>query len=277
MMKHKPFFWIMLLVACSSPKPATDLSTNQLPVAFRKPAVLPDKENFYIFLMVGQSNMAGRGVLQSSDTIPSDRVLALDRNNEWVYAKEPLHYYEPERTGLDCGLAFGKMFTKKYGKNITIGLIPCAVGGSTIQQWLNDSTYRGVKLYSNLLRKAGIGKQSGTIKGILWHQGESNAGRYSYQNYRQLLETFFTKLRNDLGDPSLPVYAGELASFLSRRQNPMADAINADLHKMEASFDNFYVINTQDLTPKPDSIHFDAKSQRIMGERFAAKVISNKK
>ena len=170
--------------------------------------------------------MAGRGFVQPQDTIASDRVLTLNATNEWVYAKEPLHYYEPGRTGLDCGLSFGKELASLYGKKITIGLIPCAVGGSSIEQWLGDSTYRNVTLYSNLLKKARSAAAYGTIKGILWHQGETNASTANYKNYKEKLERFFTRLRNDLGNPALPVYAGQLALFLSRITNPFADSVN---------------------------------------------------
>lgn len=57
-----------------------------------------------------------------------------------------------------------------------IGLVPCAIGGSSIEQSLGDSTYRGITLYSNFLHKAIAAAQHGTIKGLLWHQGETNTG-----------------------------------------------------------------------------------------------------
>ena len=113
--------------------------------------------------------------------------------------------------------------------------------------------------------------QYGTIKGILWHQGESNAGPNSYRNYRQKLEELFTRVRTDLNIPDLPVYAGQLAWFLSRKTNPNADKVNEDLQVLSASMKNVYIIKTTDLTPLKDSIHFDSRSQRIMGERFAEK------
>jgi hypothetical protein len=271
-MKYRIILSLFIIAACGSPKQVQETQSNHFPVTQQKPTVLPPKENFYIFLMAGQSNMAGRGFVQPSDTVISSQVLMLNKDNEWVYAKEPLHYYEPTRTGLDCGLAFAKKLAKLKGKNITIGLVPCAVGGSAIEHWMGDSTYRGVKLYSNLMKKTAIAKETGILQGILWHQGESNAGARSYKNYRQTLETFFTKLRHDLGYPELPIYTGQLASFLSRRTNPMADAVNNDLQTMTQGFKNFYLIPTADFTPLTDSIHFDSKSQRQMGERFAKKV-----
>ena len=260
-------------MSCAPPKRISiEDNVNHFPTTIEKVTALPSKENFYIFILAGQSNMAGRGYVQPQDTVASLQVLTLDKSNEWVYAKEPLHYYEPERTGLDCGLSFGKKLAALYGKNITIGLVPCAVGGSSIEQWLGDSTYRNVTLYSNLVKKVNIASQYGTIKGLLWHQGESNSTTTNYKNFIEKLESFFTKLRNDLDDSNLPVYSGQLSSFLNRKTYPFADSVNNDLEKLSTTMKNMYVINTSDLTPKSDSIHFDSRSQRMMGERFAKMV-----
>lgn len=270
---NKATVLFFLLFSCSGSKHLEkEDELNHFPIVTEKPSSLPSKENFYLFILAGQSNMAGRGFVQPHDTLPSSQVLVLNKNNEWVYAKEPLHYYEPSRTGLDCGLSFGKKLASLYGREITIGLIPCAVGGTSIEQWLGDSVYRFVRLYSNLLKKARIALPYGTFKGILWHQGENNAITGNYNSYREGLQTFFSKLRNDLNAPDLPVYAGQLALFLNRKENPFADSINNDLLSLSGSMKNFYVINTLDLTPKSDSVHFNSQSQRIMGERFAEKV-----
>jgi hypothetical protein len=269
-MNHRIIIFLLLFISCTTSKKTTiETESNHFPTLVEKATSLPARENFYIFILAGQSNMAGRGFVQPKDTVSSLQVVTLDKNNQWVYSKEPLHYYEPSRTGLDCGLSFGKKLAAVYKKKITIGLVPCAVGGSSIEQWIGDSTYRDVTLYSNLINKAKKAAAYGTIKGVLWHQGETNASAGNYKNYKENLELFFTKLRNDLGDSALPVYTGHLGSFLNRRTNPFADSINNDLQKLSSSSKNFYVINTSDLTPKHDSIHFNSRSQRIMGERFA--------
>src|SRR5215216_5275924 len=166
-MKRNLATLLICFLGCASPAKIGTSGSNHFPLVIEKANNLPSKENFYIYLMAGQSNMAGRGFVEGEDTISSPHILALNKNNEWVYAKEPLHYYEPGRTGLDCGLSFAKELSKKYGKEITIGLVPCAIGGSSIEQWLGDSTYRGVTLYSNFLQKAKIAARSGTIKGLL--------------------------------------------------------------------------------------------------------------
>ncbi len=267
------------MIACAHPKKLkVEDSVNHFPIIIDKPTTIPAKENFYLFIMAGQSNMAGRGFVQPQDTISSMQILTLNKNNEWIYAKEPLHYYEPQRTGLDCGLSFANKLSSLYGKNITIGLIPCAVGGSSIEQWLGDSTYRGVTLYTNLLSRVKVAKQYGTLKGLLWHQGESNAtSAAKHKDYDQKLQAFFTRVRNDAGAPGLPVYAGQLAGFLPRRSNPFADSINKDLVQLSSTMKNMYVINTLDLSCKSDTIHFDSRSQRIMGERFAKKVFETQR
>lgn len=271
-MNYRSIAFLLLFLSCTVSRIPVNNPANPFPHTVEKTGLLPPKENFYIFILAGQSNMAGRGIIEPEDTVSSLKVLALDRNNEWVYAKEPLHYYEPARTGLDCGLSFGKALAALYGNTVTIGLVPCAVGGSSVEQWLGDSTYRNVTLYTNLLKKIKIVAAHGTIKGLLWHQGESNAGVTSYKNYKQKLESLFAKIRSDANDPMLPVYAGELSSFLSRKENPFADSVNNDLHTLAATLKNMYVIKTGDLTPKPDTIHFDSRSQRIMGKRFAEMV-----
>jgi hypothetical protein len=271
-MNNKYILLLLLFISCHAPGKIQETSANHFPVREEKVTTLPKKENFYIFLLAGQSNMAGRGFVQPADTVSSSHVLMLNKENQWVYAKEPLHYYEPERTGLDCGLSFGKELSRLYGKNITIGLVPCAVGGSSIEQWLGDSTYRGVTLYSNFTQKARAAMQSGMIKGLLWHQGESNAGARSYKNYRENLQVFFDRIRKDINQPDLPVYAGQLGSFLKKASNPNAEAVNNDLQLLSSSYKNFHVISTGDLTPKTDTIHFDSRSQREMGKRFAKEV-----
>src|SRR5690554_1837837 len=139
-----------------------------------KSKILPDRENTWVFILAGQSNMAGRGLVEPQDTITSERIWSIDRKGELVVAKEPLHFYEPKMAGLDCGLSFGKALLDDIPDNVSVLLIPTAVGGSSISQWLGDSTHRDVQLFSNFLEKVEIAKKEGVIKGILWHQGESD-------------------------------------------------------------------------------------------------------
>ena len=275
-MHYRLSILLVFFIYCATPRKINETQTHHFPVTIGRATILPAKENFYIFLMAGQSNMAGRGFVEAEDTLSSPQVLTLNKNNEWVYAKEPLHYYEPGRTGLDCGLSFGKELSKKYGKEIFIGLVPCAIGGSSIEQWIGDSTYRGVTLYSNFLQKAKIAAQHGTIKGLLWHQGESNTGTKSHIGYKEKLKRFFTKVRADLQHPTMPVYLGPLGSYLTKASFPFTDAVNHDIKELAEEDRNIFLIKTSDFSHLKDTIHFDSKSQRLMGKRFAKKVYKNR-
>ncbi len=232
-------------------------------------ARLPKKENFWIFILAGQSNMAGRGLVTPEDTISTTHVLAIDTILQWYFAKEPLHFYEPSLKGLDCGLAFGKELDRALNDSIYIGIVPCAVGGSSAEQWLGDSLHRNVKLYSNFESKVKAAGEVGVIKGILWHQGESNAHPGKIKPYRDQLEMLFGKFRTTVGNDSLPIVVGELGSFMKFKNGLYADSINQVLWQLKNSDRNIQVVKTDDLTHRGDSVHFDSQSLRTMGKRFA--------
>ena len=86
---------------------------------------LPAKENFHLFLLVGQSNMAGRGKVALADKKPHPRVLMLNKAGEWVPAADPLHFDKPGMVGVGLGKTFGTMVAEK-NPGVTVGLIPSA-------------------------------------------------------------------------------------------------------------------------------------------------------
>jgi len=225
------------------------------------------QKNTWVFIMAGQSNMAGRGLIEPQDTIPSQRILSINKNRQIVIAKEPLHFYEPSRTGLDCGLAFGKSLLKDIPDSITILLIPTAVGGSSISQWLGDSTYRNVQLFSNFIEKVNIGKKNGVVKGILWHQGESDANENNVSLYKVRLQKLIEKFREVVGINNLPVLIGELGSY--SENNNYWSLINEQIESYASTDNNVYVIKTNDLKDQGDKVHFNSIGQRLLGQRFA--------
>ena len=226
-----------------------------------------NKENVWVFIMAGQSNMAGRGTVEPEDTVPDKRILSINEVGQVIIAKEPLHFYEPERTGLDCGLSFARTLITKIPINVSILIIPTAVGGSSIRQWLGDSVYRDVKLFSNFLSKVEIAKENGIVKGILWHQGESDANEKDIPLHKQRLALLFSKFRTAVGNDELPVLLGELGAFSENPAN--FDLINKAIHEYAAEDKNSSVISTKDLKDKGDQLHFNSKGQRTMGKRFA--------
>ena len=228
---------------------------------------MPKKENVWVFIMAGQSNMAGRGIVEKDDTVPNKRILSVNNAGRIVVAKEPLHFYEPNLTGLDCGVMFARTLIKNIPDSISILIIPTAVGGSSISQWLGDSTHRGVALLSNFRKHVEIGKEFGVIKGILWHQGESDANERNIPHHKKRMGELFSKFRAAIGNDGLPLMVGELGSFSDNPAN--FSLINRAIHAYAAEDANCSVISTKDLKDKGDHLHFNSKGQRAMGKRFA--------
>ena len=95
---------------------------------------LPARKDFHLYLLVGQSNMAGRGRVAAEDRKPLPRVVSFSKEGTWVPAVDPLHFDKPRVVGVGLGRSFA---IEVAGKNpaVTIGLVPCAVGGSPISSW----------------------------------------------------------------------------------------------------------------------------------------------
>jgi len=211
--------------------------------------------------------MAGRGFVEPEDTVPVKRLLTINERGQLIIAKEPFHFYEPSLTGLDCGYSFGTTLIKNIPDSISVLVIPTAVGGSSISQWLGDSVHRNVKLFSNFLDKLEIGKRYGILKGILWHQGESDANEKDIPLYPKRLSELMMMFRTSAGNSNLPVLLGELGSFSKDKEN--WKLINKAINEYSLHDKLTTVISTADLEHKGDSIHFDSKGQRAMGKRFA--------
>ncbi|MDN5213177.1 sialate O-acetylesterase [Fulvivirgaceae bacterium BMA12] len=258
----KLFFLLIILLGCSD-----TLDSHQMQIKPQEPE-LPPKNDLWIFIMAGQSNMAGRATIEARDKIRNDRIFAINSENEVVVAREPLHFYEPSGAGLDCGISFGTEMLKHLPDNISILLVPTAVGGSSIEQWINDDTHRGIRLLSNFKRRLQTSLKHGVLKGVLWHQGESDAHHErTIQSYQGNMKILFEKFRGIAVNESLPIVAGKLGSFAVNQER--WDKINNAIEAYSLSDENCSVIETSDLEDKGDKIHFNSAAQRAMGKRYA--------
>jgi hypothetical protein len=230
------------------------------------------RRNFHLYLLAGQSNMAGRGKVQQQDMQTHPRVYVLNQDNEWELAKDPLHFDKPGIVGVGPGLAFGKAMAG-YKKRVRIGLIPCAVGGSPISSWTKGGYHDQTKShpYDDAIIRARAAMQSGVIKGIIWHQGESDSKPERAEVYQARLEELIANFRRELGGDDLPFVVGTLGDFYVAR-NPNAKTINTILRKIPLTVINTAYADTRGLTPKDDLVHFDAKSERELGRRYAEKM-----
>lgn len=233
---------------------------------------IPNTKNIWVFIMAGQSNMAGRALIEPQDTLPDKRIFTINKNNELIYAKEPLHFYEPSVSGLDMGLSFGLELTSKIPDSISVLIIPTAVGGSSIEQWIGNEKHRNVELLRNFENKVKIAETYGEIKGILWHQGESNTeDDASIYNYDKNLYLLFTKFRKIIKNEKLPIIIGELGSYSKNKES--FEKLNSAIESFAKTDENIRIVETSDLKDKGDKLHFDSESIRKLGIRYAEKIL----
>ena len=252
-----------MIVLCASTMIAQERTLN-FPKLTEYPKKLPEKKDVWVFIMAGQSNMAGRGFVEPRDTIPFKRILTINSKDEIIQAKEPLSIYESHMIGLDCGMSFAENLLKGIPEHVSILLIPTAVGGSSITQWIKNDGHREVRLLSNFEEKVALAKKYGQIKGMLWHQGESDSGAKRRSKYKENMTLLFGKFRAFVGNKRLPILVGELGAY---SENKMA--LNKIINAYTFENENTYLVKTSDLKDKGDNIHFNSEGQRTMGMRFA--------
>lgn len=167
-----------------------------------------------VFLLAGQSNMSGRGVLAEAqgDALKADeRIRMYGNDGTLVVAREPVDSAVGQQdvvsadlaAGVGPGLSFAKQVVA-HQANRRIILVPCAKGGSAISAW--EPSLATSSLYGSCLKRAQAAAIHGKVAGILWYQGESDADtselvRDWSGSFARLADTF----RRDLNLPGLPV------------------------------------------------------------------------
>nr|WP_207717264.1 sialate O-acetylesterase [Clostridium acetobutylicum] len=214
--------------------------------------------------MLGQSNMAGRGFINEVPMIYNERIQML-RNGRWQMMTEPINYDRPV-SGISLAGSFADAWSQKNQEDI-IGLIPCAEGGSSIDEWALDGV-----LFRHALTEAKFAMESSELTGILWHQGESDSLNGNYKVYYKKLLLIIEALRKELNVPDIPIIIGGLGDFLGKERFGKGcteyNFINKELQKFAFEQDNCYFVTASGLTCNPDGIHIDAISQRKFGLRY---------
>lgn len=231
----------------------------------------PDKMDLY--LLIGQSNMAGRGKVDPASNGEREGIWVIQADNQWKKAKDPVHYDKPAVTGVGPGMSFAEKI-REINPEKAIGLIPCAVGGSRIDDWAPGQKHEqtGIYAYDAMLERVENAKKNGKIKGILWHQGEGDSGPERSAVYDKKLKAFFKKLRKDIGAKKVPIIIGTLGDFYVKK-NPAAAAINQVIEAFPLENKRVYAVSSSGLTDLGDGTHFDAASARELGRRYAERFL----
>ena len=242
--------------------------------------------NFHIYLAFGQSNMEGQGDIGSQDKSVDERFQLLwsadagscnqgASKGKWIKAIPPLAHCQ----GAKLGPAdyFGRTMVEKTDSQIKVGIIVVAVAGCSIdlfdkdnyasyarsqQSWMTQriNTYGG-NPYGRLVEMAKKAQEEGVIKGIIFHQGETDAGNGQWPSK---VKKVYDNIIKDLGlGNDIPFLAGEV----------LRSGVSSKLPQQSK---NFYVVSSEGFNQALNdgqNVHFTSQEYRDFGKRYAEKMI----
>lgn len=248
-------------------------------------------KKFYVYLCIGQSNMEGHAKFEPQDTIVNKRFQVLEavdcdnlkrKKGQWYTAVPPLSRCT---TGLTPADYFGREMIANLPEDVKVGVINVAVGGckielfdkdnyqsyvSTSPDWLKSmvAQYDG-NPYARLVEMAKIAQKDGVIKGILLHQGESNTNDTLWT---KKVKVVYDNLLKDLNlkAESTPLLAGEV---VHADQGGICASMNKIIATLPETIPNSHVISSSGCPDVADNLHFSAEGYRILGKRYAAKML----
>ena len=215
------------------------------------------------FLLIGQSNMAGRGRLDEAMDVDKTHIKTL-RNGRWVKMFRPIN---PDRSfsGVSLAESFAERYAQKYG--VDVGLICCADGGTRLEQWAEGSV-----LFDNAVFQAKLAMRSSTIEGVLWHQGEADCAKELSATYEMRFVKVMNALRNALGLHDIPFLLGGLGDFLPNHiENEHLvyyRDVNEALLKIAQNNPMTGFVPAHGLGANEDNLHFSAKALYEFGHRY---------
>lgn len=224
------------------------------------------------FLMIGQSNMAGRGDFGQVAPIYNKECTML-RCGLWREMTEPCNpdqsIFEgagPFRyhSGISLMPSFADACQKYFG--CEIGIIPAAYGGSSLSQWMP-----GERLFDHAVFQAKLAMRDSDLVGIMWHQGESDAyTAEDSESYCQRFSEMILELRHQLNAETIPLVVGELAECVanSTPPKPYLAEVNLQINRVAKTVPNCALVSVDGLGCRPDNLHFHSNALRELGLRY---------
>ncbi len=223
-----------------------------------------------LILVTGQSNALGTQTEYDADLdIPHDRAFAF---TDQGWRRADLHqvwdrnWFPRRHPDEDPSVNFAFHMARNIAltdPQRVVGFILVTDPGKKIENWDVDGEFwqsidtRVIDAINRLPHKS-------QLDGILWHQGESNAGESDYHvKLHQLIDNF--RIQSWFSTDK-PFICGETAAYESINQQLMALNTNGDNHTGCVSSNN--------LTTQEDGFHFDAPALRELGRRYAVKYLA---
>jgi hypothetical protein len=255
-------------------------------------AQTPDP-NYHIYLAIGQSNMEGQGTAESADQSGYDAqrfkvfgtVNCNSGGKSYTVGKEVAASSPIFRCNTKVSLIenFGKVYLAGQPANVKVGIVPVAIAGCKIElfdknnyqsyangaeSWMkNIINEYGGNPYARLITAAKEAQKVGVIKGILFHQGESNSGE---QAWPTKVKGVYDNILADLGlnAADTPILLGEMLS------PGQCSGHNSIIAKVPNTITNSYVISSASCGGQSDNLHFTSAGYRLLGQRYAEKMLS---
>ncbi|XP_023536887.1 probable carbohydrate esterase At4g34215 [Cucurbita pepo subsp. pepo] len=250
-----------------------------------------------IFILAGQSNMAGRGGVEKIQNgklvwdgkVPLEcqsdpSILRLNPERQWEIAHEPLHLgIDISHTpGIGPGIPFAHQFKEKAGQKAgTVGLVPCARGGTLIEQWIKNPSNPSATFYQNFIERIKTSeKEGGVVRALFWYQGESDAAMNdTAQRYKDNLKKFITDIRNDIKPRFLPVIIVKISmyDFFMKHDTHNLPAVRAAEDAVQKELPDIITIDSRELPINLttfegfswDHGHFNTETEIVLGKWLA--------
>eukprot|EP00903_Cladosiphon_okamuranus_P017016 g15683.t1 len=237
-----------------------------------------------VVLLMGQSNMSGRGqgYDRAIDGPNNPRIKQWSRANKIITAEEHLQHHDSgDGSRMDkyvgMGTAFGRAYVETLPEQRDVLLVPTAHGGTAL---VNGPWSPGGYLFEDAVTRMEAALASDEADGncvaaVLWHQGESDAQSHVDQDaylwtWMNMIETLRRRIPSAA---QAPVVLGEFAEPWVQNNAEMVEPVLGAIREIPDIVSFTALADADDLSINPDQeIHFDAAGQREFGQRYFDKL-----
>lgn len=248
-------------------------------------------DNMWFYICIGQSNMVGQAPILTEDTTSvGDRLYTICATNDTDRKKGEFRKAIPPlcRRTTKMGPAdfFGRTMVQYLPKKIKVGLIHVGVDGcasdlfhktllkayvdSIKPDWMRNevNAYDG-NPRARLIEIARQAQNMGVIKGIIYHQGETDA--YSDKWLKQMDEIYRDLLADlNLNAAEVPLLVGETAG---KDQNGVCAHANPTIDRIHSAIATAWPVSSYGCKVSEDNVHFAREGYKEIGKRYALKML----